>query len=63
LEEFRSIIGGNGNGAGNASNHASDSAMSRGKESLWQVWRSGFQAIHIVQASAITEAQRLQSAS
>jgi CHAD domain-containing protein len=34
-----------------------------GKESIWLVWRSGFQAIHIVQSSAIAAPQRLQSAS
>src|SRR5271156_3225696 len=35
-----------------------------GKESLWLVWRAGFQGIHIVQSSAAaTTPQRLQSAS
>ncbi len=35
-----------------------------GKESLWPVWRAGFQGIHIVQSSAAVAApQRLQSAS
>jgi CHAD domain-containing protein len=35
-----------------------------GKESLWLVWRAGFQGIHIVQSSlAIATPQRLQSAS
>jgi CHAD domain-containing protein len=52
LDEFRSLISGNGGNLGN-----------QGKESLWQVWRAGFQGIHIVQTSAITAAQRLQSAS
>jgi transposase len=66
LDQFRSTIGGNGNGAGNAGSHSSDASghsAYHSKESLWQVWRAGFQAIHIVQTSAITEAQRLQSAS
>jgi CHAD domain-containing protein len=36
---------------------------SAGKESLWPVWRAGFQGIHIVQSSAIATPQRLQSAS
>jgi CHAD domain-containing protein len=35
-----------------------------GKESLWLVWRAGFQGIHIVQSSpAVATPQRLQSAS
>jgi CHAD domain-containing protein len=34
-----------------------------GKESLWLVWRAGFQGIHIVQSSAVSTPQRLQSAS
>jgi CHAD domain-containing protein len=34
-----------------------------GKESLWLVWRAGFQGIHIVQASAVATPQRLRSAS
>jgi CHAD domain-containing protein len=67
LDEFRSVIGGNGNGAASATGGNSGSAGGRaanhGKESLWQVWRAGFQAIHVVQTSAIPEAQRLQSAS
>lgn len=73
LDEFRSLIGGNG-GAGNGSanpgahsgNVGGNSAShpgSSGKESLWQVWRAGFRAIHTVQTSALAEAQRLQSAS
>jgi len=67
LDEFRSLIGGNGssatNGSGSHSGNASGHSANHSKESLWQVWRAGFQAIHIVQTSAITEAQRLQSAS
>jgi len=61
LDEFRSLIGGNGaslaNAGGASENHG------RAKESLWQVWRAGFQNIHIVQTSESTEAPRLQSAS
>src|SRR5271168_891990 len=35
-----------------------------GKESLWLVWRAGFQGVHIVQSSAVAATpQRLQSAS
>ena len=67
LDEFRSLIGGNGSGASNGSvshsGNAGEHSANHSKESLWQVWRAGFQAIHIVQTSAITEAQRLQSAS
>jgi len=34
------------------------------KGSLWMVWRSGFQGIHVVQSSpAVATPQRLQSAS
>jgi len=33
------------------------------KGSLWLVWRGGFQAIHVVQSSALLAPQRLQSAS
>ena len=33
------------------------------KGSLWVVWRAGFQAIHIVQSSALSAPLRLQSAS
>jgi CHAD domain-containing protein len=65
LDEFRSLIAGNGQHSGSAGSSGSHSGgiAGNGKESLWQVWRAGFQAIHIVQTSAITEAQRLQSAS
>ncbi|MFY9802824.1 MAG: CHAD domain-containing protein [Candidatus Acidiferrales bacterium] len=74
LEEFRSLIGGNGGGAGsgnanpsahsgNAGRHSASHPGSSGKESLWQVWRTGFRAIHTVQSSAIAEPQRFQSAS
>ena len=71
LDEFRALIGGNGNGAahsgGNAAGHSGSDARGNahhhGKESLWQVWRAGFQAIHIVQSSEAAEEQRLQSAS
>jgi CHAD domain-containing protein len=34
-----------------------------GKGSLWMVWRAGFQAIHVVQSSALAAPLRLQSAS
>jgi CHAD domain-containing protein len=34
-----------------------------GKESRWLAWRAGFQGIHIVQSSALSAPQRLQSAS
>ena len=61
LDEFRSLLGGNGassvNAGGAPENHG------RAKESLWQVWRAGFQSIHIVRTSESTEAPRLQSAS
>ena len=61
LDEFRSLLGGNGassvNADGAPENHG------RAKESLWQVWRAGFQNIHIMQTSESTEAPRLQSAS
>jgi CHAD domain-containing protein len=33
------------------------------KGSLWLMWRAGFQAIHVVQSSALLTPQRLQSAS
>lgn len=61
LDEFRSLIGGNAGSSANAGG-ASES-HGRAKESLWQVWRAGFQNIHIVQASETAEAVRLQSAS
>jgi CHAD domain-containing protein len=58
LDEFRSLIGGNGtSSAGTSDSHG------RAKESLWHVWRAGFQNIHIMQSSETTEALRLQSAS
>ncbi|MGA7914792.1 MAG: CHAD domain-containing protein [Candidatus Acidiferrales bacterium] len=66
LDEVRSRIAGNGGNSGNSGGAGSNSVVhtsSPGKESLWQVWRGGFQAIRIVQTSAITAAQRLQSAS
>jgi CHAD domain-containing protein len=34
-----------------------------GKESLWKVWRSGFQSVHDLQPSALRGAPNLQSAS
>ena len=46
LNEFRSIIAGNGS-----------------RESLWHVWRAGFQNIHVMRSTAIAEAERLQPAS
>ncbi len=67
LDEFRSLIGGNGsaatNGSASHSSNGSGHSANHGKESLWQVWRAGFQNIHIVQSSEPGEAQRLQSAS
>ncbi|MGA7856263.1 MAG: CHAD domain-containing protein [Candidatus Acidiferrales bacterium] len=67
LDEFRALIGGNGSSAANGSASHSAKAGSHSanhsKESLWQVWRAGFQNIHIVQTSEPTEALRLQSAS
>ena len=67
LDEFRSLIGGNGTSATNGSaSHSSNGgghSANHNKESLWRVWRAGFQNIHIVQASGSGEAQRLQSAS
>lgn len=67
LDEFRSIIGGNGSGAANGSGSQSGTAgghpANHSKESLWQVWRAGFQNIHIVQSSEPSDALRLQSAS
>jgi CHAD domain-containing protein len=67
LDEFRSLIGGNGTSATNGSaGHSSNGgghATNHTKESLWRVWRAGFQNIHIVQSSESGEAQRLQSAS
>jgi CHAD domain-containing protein len=67
LDEFRSLIGGNGtsatNGSGSHSSHGGGHSANHSKESLWQVWRAGFQNIHIVQSSEPGEAQRLQSAS
>ncbi|MFZ0520554.1 MAG: CHAD domain-containing protein [Candidatus Acidiferrales bacterium] len=67
LDEFRSLIGGNGsaatNGSASHSGKAGGQSANHSKESLWQVWRAGFQNIHIVQSSEPTEALRLQSAS
>lgn len=67
LDEFRSLIGGNGsavtNGSPSHSGKAGDQSANHNKESLWQVWRAGFQNIHIVQSSELAEALRLQSAS
>ena len=67
LDEFRSLIGGNGSGASNGSvshsGNAAEHSANHSKESLWQVWRAGFRAIHIVQTSETAEEQRLQSAS
>lgn len=67
LDEFRSLIGGNGsaatNGSASHSGKAGGHSANHSKESLWQVWRAGFQDIHIVQSSEPTEALRLQSAS
>lgn len=66
LDEVRSRIAGNGGNSGNSGSASSSSGghpSIQGKESLWQVWRGGFQAIRVVQTSAITAAQRLQSAS
>jgi CHAD domain-containing protein len=39
------------------------SVLGGGKESLWLVWRAGFQSIHIVQSSGLPTPRRLQSAS
>jgi CHAD domain-containing protein len=61
LDEFRSLIG--GNGASSAHVGGASESQGREKESLWQVWRAGFQNIHIMQTSERTEAPRLQSAS
>jgi CHAD domain-containing protein len=61
LDEFRSLIGGNGASSANAGGASENHG--RAKESLWQVWRAGFQNIHIMQTSESTEAPRLQSAS
>lgn len=67
LDEFRSIIGGNGSGAANGSAIQSGAegghSASHSKESLWQVWRAGFQNIHVVQSSEPADTLRLQSAS
>lgn len=67
LDEFRSIIGGNGSGATNGSGSHSGTAggpsANHSRESLWQVWRAGFQNVHIVQSSEPADALRLQSAS
>lgn len=62
LDEFRSLIG-NGLHSGGAGAHAGGRPANHGKESLWRVWRAGFQNIHIVQTSETPEALRLQSAS
>jgi CHAD domain-containing protein len=61
LDEFRSLTGGNGASSANAGGASENHG--RAKESLWQVWRAGFQNIHIMQTSESTEAPRLQSAS
>ncbi|MFZ3331080.1 MAG: CHAD domain-containing protein [Candidatus Acidiferrales bacterium] len=67
LDEFRTLIGGNGssaaNGSASHSGSASGQSANHSKESLWQVWRAGFQNIHIVQSSEPSEVLRLQSAS
>jgi CHAD domain-containing protein len=61
LDEFRSLIG--GNGASSANVGGASESHGREKESLWQVWRASFQSIHIMQTSESTETPRLQSAS
>ena len=61
LDEFRSLIG--GNGASSAGAGGTSDSHGRAKESLWQAWRAGFQNIHIMQSSETTEALGLQSAS
>jgi CHAD domain-containing protein len=67
LDGFRSLIGGNGssatNGSASHSSNAGERSANHSKESLWHVWRAGFQNVHIVQSSEPREAQRLQSAS